>query len=86
MWHTHPLGQILIVTAGCGRVQREGGPIEEIRPGDVVWIPPDEKHWHGATPTTAMSHIAVVEELNDSLGDILEKVGDEQYEGSSNAR
>jgi quercetin dioxygenase-like cupin family protein len=86
MWHTHPLGQILIVTAGCGRVQREGGPIEEIRPGDVVWIPPDEKHWHGATPTTAMSHIAIVEELNDSLGDILEKVGDEQYEGSSNAR
>jgi len=76
----------LPVTAGCGRVQREGGPIEEIRPGDVVWIPPDEKHWHGATPTTAMSHIAVVEELNDSLGDILEKVGDEQYEGSSNAR
>jgi quercetin dioxygenase-like cupin family protein len=86
MWHTHPLGQTLIVTAGCGRVQREGGPIEEIRPGDVVWIPPDEKHWHGATPTTAMSHIAVVEELNDSLGDILEKVSDEQYEGSSNAR
>ncbi len=86
MWHTHPLGQTLIVTAGCGRVQREGGPIEEIRPGDVVWIPPDEKHWHGATPTTAMSHIAVVEELNDTLGDILEKVGDEQYEGSSNAR
>jgi quercetin dioxygenase-like cupin family protein len=86
MWHTHPLGQTLIVTAGCGRVQREGGPIEEIRPGDVVWIPADEKHWHGATPTTAMSHIAVVEELNDSLGDILEKVGDEQYEGSSNAR
>jgi quercetin dioxygenase-like cupin family protein len=82
MWHTHPLGQTLIVTAGCGRVQREGGPIAEIRPGDVVWIPPDEKHWHGATPTTAMSHIAVVEELNDSLGDILEKVGDEQYEGS----
>jgi quercetin dioxygenase-like cupin family protein len=86
MRHTHPLGQTLIVTAGCGRVQREGGPIEEIRPGDVVWIPPDEKHWHGATPTTAMSHIAVVEELNDSLGDIVEKVGDEQYEGSSNAR
>jgi quercetin dioxygenase-like cupin family protein len=85
-WHTHPLGQILIVTAGCGRVQREGGPIEEIRPGDVVWIPPDEKHWHGATPTTAMSHIAIVEELNDSLGDILEQVGDEQYEGSSSAR
>ena len=60
-WHTHPLGQTLIVTAGCGRVQREGGPVEEIRPGDVVWFPPGEKHWHGATPTTAMTHIAIQE-------------------------
>jgi len=60
-WHTHPLGQTLVVTAGCGRVQRWGGPIEEIRPGDVVWIPPDEKHWHGAAPTTAMTHIAIYE-------------------------
>ena len=58
-WHTHPLGQTLIVTAGCGRVQREGGPIEEIRPGDMVWFPPGEKHWHGAAPTTAMTHIAM---------------------------
>ena len=60
-WHTHPLGQTLIVTAGCGRVQRWGGPIEEIRPGDVVWILPGEKHWHGAAPTTAMTHIAIAE-------------------------
>ena len=63
-WHTHPLGQILIVTAGCGRVQRWEGPIEEIRAGDVVWFPPGEKHWHGATPTTAMTHIALVEQLD----------------------
>ena len=63
-WHTHPLGQSLIVTFGCGWVQREGGPVEEIRPGDVVWFPPGEKHWHGATPTTAMSHIAIQEALN----------------------
>ena len=62
-WHTHPLGQTLIVTAGCGRVQREGGPVEEIRPGDVVWFAPGEKHWHGATPTTAMTHIAIQEKL-----------------------
>ena len=66
-WHTHPLGQILIVTAGCGRAQREGGPIEEIRPGDVVWFPPGEKHWHGATPTTAMTHIAIVEQLDGTI-------------------
>src|SRR3712207_1968861 len=65
-WHTHPLGQALIVTFGCGWVQREGGPVEEVRPGDVVWFPPGEKHWHGATPTTAMSHIAVQEKLNGS--------------------
>ena len=63
-WHTHPLGQTLIVTAGCGRAQRWGGPIEEIRPGDVVWIPPGEKHWHGAAPTTAMTHIAIQEQLD----------------------
>jgi quercetin dioxygenase-like cupin family protein len=78
-WHTHPLGQTLIVTVGCGWAQREGGPVEEIRPGDVVWIPPGEKHWHGATPTTAMSHIAVQEKLNGSPVDWLEQVSDEQY-------
>src|SRR5208283_831917 len=72
-WHTHPLGQTLIVTAGCGRVQREGGPIEEIRPGDVVWFPPGEKHWHGATPTTAMTHIAITEKLDGKAVDWLEK-------------
>jgi quercetin dioxygenase-like cupin family protein len=65
-WHTHPHGQTLIVMAGCGRVQREGGPIEDIRPGDVVWFPPGEKHWHGATPTTAMTHIAIQEALRQS--------------------
>jgi len=78
-WHTHPLGQTLIVTFGCGWVQREGGPVEEIRPGDVVWFPPGEKHWHGATPTTAMTHIAVQEALNGKAVDWLEKVGDAQY-------
>jgi quercetin dioxygenase-like cupin family protein len=78
-WHTHPLGQTLIVTYGCGWVQREGGPIEEIRPGDVVWFPPGEKHWHGATPTTAMTHIAIQEALNGSPVDWMEKVSDEQY-------
>ena len=80
-WHTHPLGQTLIVTAGCGRVQRWGGPIETIRPGDVVWIAPDEKHWHGAAPTTAMTHIATQEKLNGKPVDWLEKVTDEQYNG-----
>jgi len=78
-WHTHPLGQTLIVTAGCGRVQREGGPIEEIRPGDMVWFPPGEKHWHGASPTTAMTHIAIQENLDDKVVDWMEKVSDEQY-------
>jgi quercetin dioxygenase-like cupin family protein len=78
-WHTHPLGQTLIVTAGCGRVQREGGPIVEIRPGDVVWFPPGEKHWHGATATTAMSHIAINEKLNGSPVDWMEQVTDKQY-------
>src|SRR5206468_8583104 len=63
-WHTHPLGQTLIVTAGCGRAQRWGGPIEEIRPGDVIWFPPGEKHWHGASPTTAMTHVAIQEQLD----------------------
>lgn len=78
-WHTHPLGQTLIVTAGLGRVQRDGGPVEEIRPGDVVWFAPGEKHWHGASPATAMTHIAVAEKLNGSPVDWLEKVTDEQY-------
>ena len=78
-WHTHPLGQTLIVTSGSGWVQREGGPIEEIHPGDVVWFPPKEKHWHGATPTTAMSHIAIQEGLDGKAVDWLEKVSDEQY-------
>ena len=78
-WHTHPLGQTLIVTAGCGRAQRWGGTIEEIRPGDVVWFPPGEKHWHGASPTTAMSHIAIQEKLNGSPVDWLEQVSDVQY-------
>ena len=79
-WHTHPLGQILIVTAGCGRVQRWGGAIEEIRPGDVIWFPPDEKHWHGAAPTTAMTHIAVQEQLDGKTVDWMEQVSDEQYQ------
>ena len=78
-WHTHPLGQTLIVMAGCGWVQRAGGPIEEIRPGDVVWFSPGEKHWHGATPTTAMTHIAIQEQLNGKVVDWMEKVSDEQY-------
>src|SRR5580658_2637780 len=78
-WHTHPLGQTLIVTAGCGRVQRCGGPVEEIRPGDVVWIPPSEKHWHGAAPTTAMTHIAIQEQLEGKAADWMEHVSDEQY-------
>ena len=80
-WHAHPLGQTLIVTAGCGRVQRWGGPIEEIRPGDVVWISPDEKHWHGATPNTAVTHIAIQEQLDDGkVVDWMEKASDEQYQ------
>jgi quercetin dioxygenase-like cupin family protein len=78
-WHAHPLGQTLIVTAGCGRVQRWGGSIEEIRPGDVVWIAPGEKHWHGASPTTAMTHIAIQERLGDKAADWMEQVSDEQY-------
>ncbi|NHN34746.1 (R)-mandelonitrile lyase [Paenibacillus agricola] len=79
-WHTHPLGQTLIVTAGKGRVQRWGGQIEEISPGDVVWFPPGEKHWHGASPTTAMSHIAIHERLDGKVVDWMEKVSDDQYQ------
>jgi quercetin dioxygenase-like cupin family protein len=78
-WHTHPLGQTLIVTAGAGWVQRDGGPVEEIRPGDVVWFPAGLKHWHGATPTTAMTHIAIQEHVNGKAVEWLEKVSDEQY-------
>src|SRR5579862_7332692 len=78
-WHTHPLGQTLIVTGGCGWAQREGGPIEEIRPGDVIWFSPGEKHWHGATPTTAMTHIAIQEKKDSKLVDWMEQVSDEQY-------
>ncbi|MCE9555451.1 MAG: cupin domain-containing protein [Planctomycetes bacterium] len=78
-WHTHPLGQTLIVTAGCGWTQRWGGPVEEIRPGDVVWFPPGEKHWHGATATTAMTHIAIVKKLDGKTADWMEQVSDEQY-------
>ncbi len=79
-WHTHPLGQTLIVTAGRGRVQRWGSPIEEIHPGDVIWFEPGEKHWHGATPTTAMTHIAIQERLNGKAVDWMEPVSDEQYQ------
>jgi len=78
-WHTHPLGQTLIVTAGLGWVQSEGGPVEEIRPGDVVWFPPGLKHWHGASATTAMTHIAIQEALNGKNVDWMEKVRDDQY-------
>lgn len=78
-WHTHPLGQTIIVTSGCGRAQRLGGPIAEIHPGDVVWFPPGEKHWHGASPTTAMTHIAFQESLDGKAVDWLEHVTDEQY-------
>jgi quercetin dioxygenase-like cupin family protein len=83
-WHTHPLGQTLFVTAGCGRVQRWGGPIEEIRPGYVIWLPPGEKHWHGASPSTAMTHIAIEEEIDGKFADSMEKVSDEQYCAKSN--
>lgn len=78
-WHTHPLGQTLIVVSGVGWTQRENGPVEEIHPGDIVWIPPGEKHWHGASPQTAMSHIAIAELLDGKAVDWLEKVTDEQY-------
>ena len=82
-WHTHPLGQTLIVTAGCGWVQREGGSVEVIRPGDVVWFSPAEKHWHGATATTGMTHIAIQEGLDGKVVDWMEKVSDEQYQAGS---
>ncbi len=78
-WHTHPLGQTLIVTSGCGRAQRWGDPIQQIRPGDVVWFAPGEKHWHGAAPTTAMTHIAMQERLDGKSVEWLEHVTDEQY-------
>jgi quercetin dioxygenase-like cupin family protein len=84
-WHTHPLGQTLIVTDGSGLAQREGGPIEQIRPGDVVWFPPNEKHWHGASPATALTHIAIQEALDGKAVDWLEKVSDEQYRATSRA-
>jgi len=82
-WHTHPLGQTLIVTAGYGRAQRWGGPVEEIRPGDVVWFAPGEKHWHGAAPKTAMTHIAIQEKLDGKVVDWMEKVSDGEYLGTS---
>jgi quercetin dioxygenase-like cupin family protein len=85
-WHTHPLGQTLIVTTGCGWVQREGGPVEVIRPGNVVWFSPGEKHWHGAAATTAMTHIAFQERLNGKVVDWMEKVTDEQYRAGSKAK
>jgi quercetin dioxygenase-like cupin family protein len=81
-WHTHPLGQTLVVTSGCGWVQSEGKPKVEIRPGDVVWCPPDERHWHGATPTTPMTHIAIQEALDGKVVEWMEKVSDEQYQAS----
>jgi len=80
-WHTHPLGQTLIVTAGLGRAQREGGPIEELRPGDVVWFPPGLRHWHGASPTSAMTHLAIQEQLNGKAVDWLEHVTNADYFG-----
>ena len=82
-WHVHPLGQTLIVTAGCGFVQSWGGPVEQIRPGDVVSCPPGEKHWHGATPTTAMTHVAIVERLQGKTVEWMEPVTDEQYAAAS---
>ena len=78
-WHTHPLGQTLIVTSGCGWVQREGGQVEEIYPGDIIWFEPNEKHWHGATASTAMTHIAIQESLNGKVVEWMEKVSNEQY-------
>ena len=81
-WHTHPLGQFLIVVSGAGRVQREGGPVEEVHPGDVVWFEPGEKHWHGASPTTAMTHIAIQESLDGRAVDWMEHVSDAQYQAA----
>jgi quercetin dioxygenase-like cupin family protein len=85
-WHTHPLGQTLIVTPGSGRAQHWGSPVEEIRPGDVIWFPPGEKHWHGAALATTVTHIAVQEHLNGKTADWMEKVSDEQYRAGSQAR
>lgn len=85
VWHTHPLGQTLIITAGCGWAQHEGGPVEEVRPGDVVWFAPAEKHWHGATPTSAMTHIAIQEKREGRVVDWLEPVSDRQYQRESRA-
>ena len=82
-WHTHPLGQVLIVTFGSGRVQSDGGPVQEVRPGDVVWFEPCEKHWHGASPSTAMTHLAIQEALDGRAVDWMEQVGEETYRGSS---
>jgi quercetin dioxygenase-like cupin family protein len=84
-WHSHLLGQTLIVTAGCGRIQSWGGAIEEIRPGDVIWIPPGEKHWHGAAPTTAMTHISIVEQVDGKSANWMEQVSDEQYQAKLKA-
>jgi len=83
-WHTHPLGQLLIVTSGSGRVQREGGPVEAIRPGDVVWFAPHEKHWHGASPHAAMTHLAIQESLDGAAVHWLEHVTDDEYQGAEN--
>jgi len=80
-WHTHPLGQTLIVLSGSGRAQRDGGPVEDIRAGDIIWFEPGEKHWHGASATTAMTHIAIAEALDGKVVDWMEKVSDEQYQG-----
>jgi quercetin dioxygenase-like cupin family protein len=84
-WHSHPLGQTLIITAGCGWVQSAGGAVETIRPGDVIWSPLGEKHWHGATATTAMTHISIVEQLDGKAADWMEKVSDEQYQAGTSA-
>ena len=84
-WHSHPLGQTLVVTAGSGRVQNWGGSMEEIKPGDVVWCSPGEKHWHGAAPTTAMTHISIVEQLDGKSADWMEHVSDEQYQAAEKA-
>ena len=84
-WHSHPLGQTLVVTAGCGLVQNRGASIEKIRPGDVIWTSPGEEHWHGATATTAMTHISIVEQLDGKSADWMEKVSDEEYQAGSSA-
>ncbi len=84
-WHSHPLGQTLIVTAGCGLAQGWGDSVQKIRPGDVIWFSAGEKHWHGATPTTAMTHISIVEQLEGKSADWMEKVSDEQYQAGSSA-